>query len=92
MIADIEEADRGDGADAPFGMLPRTVPGMGDGGPVSRSCSFKCLFTQNKVSDKIPKFTAEVFVPQKMIKDSSSISFHFSCPSVEPLMALSPPW
>ena len=91
MIADIEEADRGDGADAPFGMLPRTVPGMGDGGPVSRSCSFKCLFTQNTINDKIDQLTA-IFVPQKLTKDFSSISFYFSYPSVERLMALSPPW
>ena len=47
-------------------MLPRTVPGMGDGSPVSRSCSFKCLFTQNIMRDKINQFSAEIFVRQKL--------------------------
>ena len=63
----------GANADAPFGMLPRTVPGMGDGSPVSRSCSFKCLFTQNIMTDKINQFTAEIFVPQKILHQSHFI-------------------
>ena len=50
------------------------------------------FLNKNIMTDKINQFKAEIFVPQKLTKDSSSISFYFSCPSVEPLMALSPPW